>query len=110
MQALLPYNRRWRTFRSRELSDLLNLPWLPEEFEEQLLLMTNALSGTPKNYQKRATALRHCFDELVAKCRQDGLYGENAISEAFIRQHDEPGRDWNMVEWNQNHKERNPLI
>ena len=106
MQALFAYNHRWRTFRSRELSDLSNMPWLPERFEEQLLLATNALSVTREGYQQRVTALRDCFNELIAKCQQDGLYGENAVSEAFIRQHDEPGRDWNMDEWNKKHEER----
>lgn len=28
------------------------------------------------------------------------------IQEAFIHQHDEPGRNWNMDEWNKYHKER----
>jgi len=107
MGGLFAYNRRWRSWRSRELSDLLNLPWLPERFDEQLLLAMNALSVTQEGYQQRVTVLRFCFDELVAKCQQDGLYGENAVSEAFIRQHDEPGRNWNMDEWNKRHKERN---
>jgi hypothetical protein len=107
IQALFAYNRRWRTLRSRELSDLLNLPWLPEEFDEQLLLVTNALSATKERYQQRVTILHRFFIELLATCQRDGLYGENAVSEAFIRQHDEPGRDWNMDEWNKKHKERN---
>ena len=106
-QALFAYNRRWRTLRSRELSDLLKLPWLPEKFNEQLILATNALSVTKVGYQERVTLLRHLFNELVTKCQQDGLYRAEAVSEAFIRQHDEPGRNWNMEEWNKNHKERN---
>ena len=51
--------------------------------------------------------LRQFFDELVDKCQRDGLYGVNAVNEAFMRRHDEPGRDWNMDEWNKKHKERN---
>ena len=96
-----------RTFRSRELSDLLNLPWLPERFDEQLLLAVNALSVTHDGYKQRAITLRHFFNELVDKCQRDRLYGVKAVNEAFIRQHDEPGRDWNMDEWNKKHKERN---
>jgi hypothetical protein len=110
MQALFAYNRRWRSLRSRELSDLLILPWLPERFEEQLLLAMNALSATQEGYQQRVVALRYCFNELVAKCQQDRLYGENAVSEAFIRQYDEPGRNWNMDEWNRKHEERNAKV
>lgn len=107
VQGLFAYNRRWRTLRSREMSDLLNLAWLPERFEAQLLLATNALSMTKAGYEERVKAILHCFGELVAKCQRDGLYGANAVSEAFIRQHDEPGRDWNMAEWNKKHQERN---
>ena len=106
-QALFAYNRRWRTWRSRELSDLLKLPWLPEKFNEQLLLATNALSATEVDYQERVAILHHFFKELVTKCQQDGIYGSDAVGEAFIRQHDEPGRNWNMEEWNKKHKERN---
>ena len=105
-QALFAYNRRWRTFRSRELSDLLKLPWLPEKFDEQLLLATNALSATKDNYQQRVTILQHFFNELLTKCQQDAVCGDDAVSEAFIRQHEEPGRNWNMEEWNKKHKER----
>ena len=107
MQALFAYNRRWRTLRSRELTDLLKLPWLPERFDEQLILATNALSVTKDGYQRRVTTLQHFFNELMTKCRQDGIYSADGVSEAFIRQHDEPGRNWNMDEWNQKHKERN---
>ncbi len=106
LQGVFAYNRRWRTLRSRELSDLLKLPWLPEKFDTHLTLATNALSVTKAGYEKRVTLLRRFFNELVAKCQQDGLFGCNAVSEAFIRQHDEPGRDWNMVEWNKKHRER----
>jgi hypothetical protein len=106
-QALFAYNRHWRTLRSRELPDLLKLPWLPQKFDEQLILATNALSVTKDGYQRRVTTLQQFFNELMTKCRQDGIYGGDAVSEAFIRQHDEPGRNWNMDEWNQKHEERN---
>ena len=106
-QALFAYNRRWRTLRSREISDLLKLPWLPEKFDEQLILATNALSLTKDGYQHRVRILQYFFKALMTKCRQDGIYGDDAVSEAFIRQHDEPGRNWNMDEWNQKHEERN---
>ena len=106
-QGLFAYNRRWRTWHSREIPDLLRLPWLPERFDEQLLLATNALSVTKDGYQQRVATLQHFFKELVTECQQAGLYGSHAVSEAFIRQHDEPGRNWNMDEWNKKHRERN---
>ena len=107
MQGLFAYNRRWRTLPSRELSDLLRLPWLPAKFEEQLIVATNALSVTKAGYQQRVRVLQRFFYELVTQCHHDGMYGGDAVSEAFIRQHDEPGRNWNMDTWNTKHTERN---
>lgn len=106
LQAIFAYNRRWRTWRSRELAYLLRLPWLPARFEEQLLFATNALSATHEGYQQRVSLLRHFFDEVVAQCQQDKLYGANVVGEAFIRLHDEPGRNWNMEEWTRLHQQR----
>jgi len=106
VQGLFAYNYRWRTLKSRELPDLLKLPWLPEKLDEQLLLATNALEGTQDGYQQRVKLLQHFFNELVTQCQADGLYGDRPVNEAFIRRHDEPGRDWNMAEWNKQHRER----
>jgi predicted nucleotidyltransferase len=106
VQGLFAYNRCWRTYRSRELSSLVKLPWLPDGFEEKILPAMNALSVTQDGYQKRLAVLRDFLDELTCKCQQDGLYGANVFEEAFIRQHDEPGRDWNMEEWTQLHQQR----
>ncbi|MEM7029208.1 MAG: nucleotidyltransferase domain-containing protein [Chloroflexota bacterium] len=106
VQALFAYNRRWRTWRSREMTYLLNLPWLPVNFEEQALLVSNALSSTLDGYKNRMTLLRHFLDELVSQCQRDKIYGKDAILEAFIRNHDEPGRDWNMDEWVETHQQR----
>ena len=106
LQAIFAYNRRWRTLRSRELTDLLQLPWLPNKFDEQLLKLTNALTETKAGYLARANLLKSCFAEVVSICQQDGLYGSSAVNEAFIRLYDEPGRDWNMDEWKQKHRIR----
>jgi hypothetical protein len=46
------------------------------------------------------------FDEILAKVRSEAPYGPDPIAEAFVRIHDEPGRAWNMDEWNQMHNER----
>ncbi|MFN2236982.1 MAG: nucleotidyltransferase domain-containing protein [Anaerolineales bacterium] len=110
VQALFAYNYRWRTLRSRELSDLLKLPWLPEKLDDELLLATNALELTQAGYQKRVTLLQQLFNELVSQCQADGLYGDKPVNEAFIRQYEEPGRDWNMDAWNQKHKQRKSLL
>jgi hypothetical protein len=76
------------------------LRWLPGEFEAQLLKLTNALIENKQGYLARAKSLKYCYEEVVAVCQQDGIYGKNAVDEAFIRLHDEPGRDWNMGDWN----------
>lgn len=104
--AIFAYNRSWCTLRSRELPDLLKLSWLPEGFEARLLQGMNALSATQTGYQQRAAVLEDWFHQLVAQCQREGLYSENAVNEAFIRQYDEPGRDWNMATWSRRHKER----
>lgn len=106
VQGIFAYNRRWRTWRSREMAYLFKLPWLPEGFEKQVLQASNALSSTFDGYEQRLNLLNQLFNKLVVQCQQDGLYGAEAIDEAFIRQHDEPGRDWNMAEWAEAHQQR----
>ncbi|MFK7801915.1 MAG: hypothetical protein AB8G95_09805 [Anaerolineae bacterium] len=103
VQALFAYNRHWRTLKSREVTDLLNLAWLPNQFEELNFSAMNALSDDLVGYQQRLTVLNRFFKEIVAQCQFDGLYGDRVGDEAFIRQHDEPGRDWNMAEWVEQH-------
>lgn len=106
MGAVFAYNKRWRSWRSREQSYLQQLNWLPA------LLRTNALglvipsSGDKKAYGERADLLRKCFFELIQQCQSDGLYREDPISEVFVRCFDEPGRDWNIAEWVQRHNAR----
>jgi len=107
VQAIFAYNRRWRTWRSRELPHLFELSWLPKHLEERTLVAMNALSETKEGYRQRLGVLGECFDEVIAQCREEGLYAANAVGEAFKRLNDEPGRDWNMSEWNKKHMERN---
>ena len=107
IQAIFAYNRRWRTLRGREMTTIINLGWLPQEFDQRLLQLSNALEETKEGYLERAKSLKYCFDEVVAICQGDGLYGKNAVNEAFIRLYDEPGRDWNMEAWNSQHEGRN---
>lgn len=106
IQALFAYHRRWRPWRSRELAYMFKLPWLPERLKEQILSAGNALSVTQEGYGQRLAILRRFFAELVEQCQQDGMYGADAAGEAFIRQCGEPGRDWNMEEWNRLHQQR----
>jgi predicted nucleotidyltransferase len=109
VQALFAYNRRWRPWRNREMSALLSLPWLPENFAQRVLdAMTIPAAGL-SGYLKRVESLRGLFQDLTHRLVAEGLYGENVVSEAFIRSHAEPGRAWNMDEWNQNHARRQDI-
>ncbi|MEW5872943.1 MAG: hypothetical protein AB1894_27030 [Chloroflexota bacterium] len=105
-QALFAYNRTWRPWRNREMSVLLTLPWLPQGFPERVLGALCAPSPGYRGYMARAQALLGLFHDLLARLSADGVYGEDCIGEAFIRSHEEPGRAWNMAEWNLKHKER----
>lgn len=107
VQALFAYNRRWRPWRNREMSYLLKLPWLPDEFAQRVLTALNAPGPDYAGYQARFTMLRTLFDEVRAQLVQDGLYApDDPVGEAFVRRAEEPGRAWNMDEWNAVHRNR----
>jgi Nucleotidyltransferase domain len=106
VQALFAYNRRWRPWRNREMSYLLDLPWLPEDFPNRIIGALSITSRDYAGYMNRVEILRNLFQDLTTHLVKDGLYGGNFISEAFIRGHDEPGRAWNMDAWNRKHADR----
>ncbi|MBN1873750.1 MAG: hypothetical protein JXA33_05935 [Anaerolineae bacterium] len=105
-QALFAYNRHWRPWRNREMSSLLTLPWLPEGFADRVLVALNAPACDYTGYLTRMDALRALFQDLTHRLVTDGEYGDDVISEAFIRSHDESGRARNMEQWNRKHLER----
>lgn len=100
VQALFAYNRCWRIWRNREMSALLGLPWLPEQFEQRVLTAANTPGLDYLGYMSRVEKLQALFNEILLQLIEDGTYGEDPISEAFIRSHEEPGRAWNMDAWN----------
>lgn len=104
--ALFAYNRRWRPYRSREMSQLLRLPWLPAQFETRVLPALNAPSLAYAGYAQRFQALQELFNDLQVRLSGDSHYGDDPIGRAFIRSHEEPGRAWNMAQWNQVHAAR----
>jgi hypothetical protein len=106
VQALFAYNRRWRPWRTREMSSLLALPWLPEDFPNRVPGASSTSSLDYAGYLNRVDSLRGLFQDLIVRLVTEGEYGDDVISEAFIRSHDEPGRAWNMDEWNRKHAER----
>lgn len=106
VQMLFAYNQRWRTWKSREMTALLQLPWHPNSFENHILDALRAPSHDRNGYENRAAALLTLYSETVDRLRTDGLYGTNPVSEAFIRRNDEPGRAWNMQEWMEKYRQR----
>jgi hypothetical protein len=101
VSGLFAYNRSWRFEPNRESMLLTRLSWLPDDFERRMLIAQNSPSLDKAGYLQRATMLRELSNELVTQLQQDGVYGDDPDSEAFIRSHDEPGRAWNMGEWNE---------
>lgn len=106
VQALFAYNRQWQIWRNREMQALLQLTWLPADFENKVLIAANAPSLDEAGYMARATALTELFQELLAELMRSGDYSAMPVDQAFIRQHQEIGRAWNMEEWNRFHKMR----
>ncbi|GAB3408285.1 nucleotidyltransferase domain-containing protein [Flindersiella endophytica] len=107
VKALFAYNRRWRGWRNREMSAVLRLPWLPEGFEQRILGAAVAGGHDLAAYLERAGVLRELSERLIGRLVDDGVYGSGEpVDEAFIRIHDEPGRAWNMDDWNAEHARR----
>ncbi|RMH00395.1 MAG: hypothetical protein D6706_04175 [Chloroflexi bacterium] len=100
VQALFAYNRKWQVWRNREMSALLRLPWLPQNFSERVLVAANAPSLDHEGYQARVKMLRELFQELLEQLIADGVYSQMPVDQAFIRLYDEPGRAWNIDDWN----------
>jgi predicted nucleotidyltransferase len=106
VQALFACNRRWRPWRGREMSYLLALPWLPDRFADRVLAASGVSSPDYAGYMARVQTLTALFQDLIAHLVAGGEYGADPVGEAFIRTHDEPGRAWNMDEWNAMHRRR----
>lgn len=106
VQALFAYNQCWRGWRNREMSYLLRLSWLPDKFEERVLIAQNAPSLDVTGYTTRFQLLRTLLDELLVQLTTNGDYGPEPVDEAFIRSHEEPGRAWNLQEWVAMHHRR----
>jgi predicted nucleotidyltransferase len=94
------YHRRWRPWRSRSLRGLLQLDDLPESLRSAPLTAVQSTDDAVGGYARRTQALQGLFHDLLGRLTADGTYGVDPVSEAFIRLHDEPGRAWNMDNWN----------
>jgi hypothetical protein len=109
VQALFAYNERWRIWRNREMTALLQLPWLPKKLNSHLLTAISAPSHDYEGFKERAKTLDDIYQEILSKLIVECLYGDDPVSEAFVRSHEEPGRAWNMVDWNKKNQERQSI-
>ena len=105
VDGLFAYNRRWRIWRNRQMSGLLQLPWLPDGQADDILLLANAPSLDYAGYMKRVETLTAYFAAFQQQLIADGEYKE-PVDEAFIRSSEEPGRAWNMAEWQAKRQKR----
>jgi hypothetical protein len=102
--ALFAYNRQWRFFKDREMGFLCRLPWLPQDFQARMLgaMMTCEISRN--GYLHKSRTIKGLSEEIIARLVSEGYYGAEPAPEAFRRTHAEPGRAWNMGEWNMKRK------
>ncbi len=106
VDGLFAFNRRWRVWRNREMSSLLNLPWLPANFAERVLWAANTPSLDYDGYMRRVETQQSLFAEWQEQLIAAGDYQTDPVDEAFIRSSEEPGRAWNMAEWNEKRQAR----
>lgn len=105
VDGLFAYNRRWRIWRNRQMGSLLQLPWLPDGLANDILQVANARSLDYAGYLARVDKLTFYFEAFQQRLIADGDY-QKPVDEAFIRSSEEPGRAWNMAEWNAKRQER----
>lgn len=105
VDGLFAYNRRWRIWRNRQMGSLLQLPWLPDGLANDILQVANAPSLDYAGYLARVDKLTFYFEAFQQRLIADGDY-QKPVDEAFIRSSEEPGRAWNMAEWNAKRQER----
>ena len=105
IDLIFALNRRWRFWPERQMTYLLSLPRLPADCEKRL---ERAITGARSlaGYQERVQTLRGLFRDVLDDLCDEGFYQGNPISEAFIRSHDQPGRSWNIAEWNEKRRHR----
>lgn len=100
VDGLFAFNSVWRPWRNREMDAVLKLAWLPDNFSERAIVAANAPNLEYAGYETRVEALQSLFADLLEQAVESGDYTHVPVDQAFIRQCEEPGRAWNMEEWN----------
>ncbi|WP_203566405.1 nucleotidyltransferase domain-containing protein [Aestuariimicrobium ganziense] len=91
-------NSTWLPYRGRAARGLGSLDWSWPQ--DDLLTLVAAPGHDQQAHHRRAEALTAAFEALLERLRDEVDYGDDPIFAAFLRALDEPGRAWNMDEWN----------
>lgn len=102
VRGLFAYNRKWRPWRGRALRSLTRLTYLPQAVADDLEGAVRTAGDDSTAYEARSRLLGLALDQLIDQLHRHDDYGPDAVSEAFRRLHDEPGRAWNVDEWSSN--------
>ena len=104
VRGVFAYNRTWRPWRGRALRSLTRLTYLPPAIADDLEGAVRTAGDDSTAYDARSRLLGLALDQLIDQLHHDD-YGPDAVSEAFRRLHDEPGRAWNIAEWSSNRRQ-----
>ncbi|MEM7537986.1 MAG: nucleotidyltransferase domain-containing protein [Chloroflexota bacterium] len=110
VKMLFACNHRWRPWSEREMTFLLALPWLPEQFEDRILTAAHPPSHDYNGYLARIEMLKSLHQDVLTQLVADSTYESDDTESVFIRVHDEPGRAWNMDAWNERHTTAYPIL
>ena len=99
VDGLFALHRRWQVPREKEMQHLLALPWLPPQFEARILELQTAVSPSKDAYEERFHTLKLLFQDFTAYLVDSGDYMTMPVDQALLRTTDEPGRPWNMEDW-----------
>lgn len=104
LRLLYAVNQTWFPYRARAVRNLARLAWRAG-LEGETLRSCLAAPADRQGFLDRASALNLVRQRVVARLSDDPRYGQDPVFAAFLRQHDEPGRAWNMDEWLRRHAE-----
>lgn len=99
-RVVLAEQCRWEPFRGRLQRVLARCAWRPRAVGagwEQVLVGTGAGQAS---HRDRALVLRRALTEVIDRLATQPDWQSDPVSRAFRRVHDEPGRAWNLEEWN----------
>lgn len=105
LRCVYAINRTWFPYRARALRNVPSLTW-DGGLSGDLLRTCAGGALDHTGYRTRWNALAEVTQRILEHVSSDPRYGDDPIFAAFLRQHDEPGRAWNMAEWNERHSSR----